>query len=181
LAILIERMITLEARWPTLELAPFYQAALVFGLSLTNHHFIALMTAPAFIPTLSRVARARGWKPVAFAAALTFVGLLTYVYLPVRAGTAPPIDLGHPADASSFFWVVSARAYQHTNTIQAQPLFDRMLDVVLALDESLHIVTLRRLGATSCSRYTKGRMDLDLGRARLCACPRLARLCSGQP
>ncbi len=142
LAILIERMITLEARWPTLELAPFYQAALVFGLSLTNHHFIALMTAPAFIPTLSRVARARGWKPVAFAAALTFVGLLTYVYLPVRAGTAPPIDLGHPADASSFFWVVSARAYQHTNTIQAQPLFDRMLDVVLALDESLHIVTL---------------------------------------
>lgn len=142
LAILVERMVTLEARWPTLELAPFYQAALVFGLSLTNHHFIALMTAPAFLPTLLRVGRARGWKPVAYAASLTFVGLLTYVYLPVRAGAAPPIDLGHPHDASSFFWVVSARAYQHTNSIQAEPLLDRMLDVILALDESLHFVTL---------------------------------------
>ena len=142
LAILVERMVTLEARWPTLELAPFYQGAFVFGLSLTNHHFIALMTVPAFLPTLTRVARARGFRPVAYAAALTFVGLLTYVYLPLRAGTQPPIDLGHPTDASSFFWVVSARAYQHTNALQPAPLLDRMFDVVLALASSLHFVTM---------------------------------------
>jgi hypothetical protein len=73
---------------------------------------------------------------VRFGAALA-LGLCTYVYLPVRASTSPPIDLGHPTDPASFFWVVSARAYQGSHALSETPLGDRMLDVLLALVENV--------------------------------------------
>jgi hypothetical protein len=142
LALVLERFVALEARWPTLDLRPLYQAGLVLGLGLSNHHFMAVLTLPALAPTLARAYRARGLRPLGFFAAAVAVGLCTYLYLPVRASTDPPIDLGHPTDPASFFWVVSARAYQGTHALQESPLSDRLLDVVLALLENLHPVTL---------------------------------------
>ncbi len=141
-AIVLERFVALEARWPTLDVRPLYHAGLALGLGLTNHHFMMLLTLPALAPTLARAYRARGPRPLLLFAGAVATGLLTYLYLPVRAGTNPPIDLGHPTDLASFYWVVSARAYQGTHALQAEPLFDRMLDVVLALVENLHVVTI---------------------------------------
>lgn len=142
LAIVLERVIALEARWPTLDVRPLHHAGLALGLGLANHHFMALLTVPAILPTLARVARARGWRSLAIFAGAVTMGLATYLYLPIRAATQPPIDLGHPTDPSNFFWVVSARAYQSTHALESDPLLFRVLDVTIALAEDLHIVTL---------------------------------------
>ncbi len=142
LAIAIERVVTLEARWPTLELAPLHHAGLALGLGLANHHFMAFLVVPALLPTLARVARARGARPLALFSAAVALGLSTYLYLPIRARTSPPMDLGHPADLANFFWVVSARAYQHTYAIEGDPFGVRALEVVAALADELHLATL---------------------------------------
>jgi hypothetical protein len=142
LAIVIERIVALEARWPTLDVSPLHHAGLALGLGLANHHFMAFLTVPALLPTLARVVRARGPRALAIFCAAVAAGLSTYLYLPIRASTHPPIDLGHPTDLASFFWVVSARAYQGTHAIEADPLGVRVLDVTVALAEDLHLVTL---------------------------------------
>lgn len=142
LAIAIERIVTLEARWPTLELAPLYHAALAIGLGLANHHFMAFLVVPALLPTLLRVVRARGTRPLLLSVLAASLGLLTYAYLPIRARTNPPMDLGHPADFANFWWVVSARAYQHSYAIESDPLGLRILSVLASLAEDLHIATL---------------------------------------
>ncbi|GAB4209666.1 MAG: hypothetical protein OHK0013_29330 [Sandaracinaceae bacterium] len=142
LAIVIERFVTLEARWPTLDVRPLYQAGLVLGLGLSNHHFMAVLLLPALAPTLARVYRARGGRPLSRFGSAVALGLSTYVYLPVRASTSPPIDLGHPTDLASFLWVVSARAYQGSHALSETPFGDRMLDVVLALAENVQVAGL---------------------------------------
>lgn len=142
LAIALERVVHLEASWPTHDIKPLYVAALVFGLGLANHHFMGLLVLPAFAPTLARVYRARGARPLLLASVAVGIGLCAYVYLPVRASTSPPIDLGHPTDFGRFYWVVSAQAYQSTHAIETDPLAFRLIDVVVQLAENLHVVPL---------------------------------------
>jgi hypothetical protein len=142
LAIVLERIVALEARWPTLDVTPLHHAGLALGLGLANHHFMALLTLPALLPTLARVWRARGTRSIALFSGAVLAGLSTYAYLPIRASTEPPMDLGHPTDPSSFFWVVSARAFQTTHALESDPLVFRLMDVTIALAENLHVVTL---------------------------------------
>lgn len=142
LAIALERIVHLEASWPTHDIKPLYVASLAFGLGLANHHFMGLLVLPAFAPTLARVFRARGGRSLLLAGLAVGIGLLAYAYLPVRASTSPPIDLGHPTSFDRFFWVVSARAYQSTHAIESDPLAIRMIDVVVQLAENLHILPL---------------------------------------
>jgi hypothetical protein len=142
LAIALERVVLLEASWPTHDIKPLYVAALAFGLGLANHHFMGLLVLPAFAPTLARVFRARGSRPLLLSGIAVSVGLSAYIYLPVRAATSPPIDLGHPTNLDRFFWVVSARAYQSTHAIESDPLLVRMIDVIVQLAENLHVVPL---------------------------------------
>ncbi|UJR86129.1 protein O-mannosyl-transferase family [Sandaracinus amylolyticus] len=138
LAIAIERIVALEASWPTHDVRPLSVAALALGLALANHHFMAVMTLPAIAPTLARVYRARGPRSLVVAAGALAAGLAAYVYLPVRSSTDPPVDLGHPTDLSRFFWVVSARAYQHTNVLEDAGPIDRAIDVMIAIVETVH-------------------------------------------
>lgn len=139
-SVVIERVLTLEARWPTSDVRPLYVAALFFGLSLANHHFVGFLVLPAVAPTLARVMRARGVRPLVLSGVAVLIGLLPYVYLPIRASNEPPMDLGHPTDPASLFWVVSAQAYQHTNLLSMDPLVVRLLDVGESLVENLHAV-----------------------------------------
>ena len=135
----VERLLTLEARWPTLDIRPVYGAALAFGLSLSNHHFLGLLVLPAAAPTLARVVRSRGVRPLAWCAALATAGASTFAYLPLRAAQNPPLNLGQPTDLAKFFWVVSAQAFQkNTGSQVPQPWDERMLDVLLQLWTHLH-------------------------------------------
>lgn len=139
LSIAIERIVTLEASWPTRDLSPLPAAALALGLSLANHHFMGFLCFPAIAPTLARVYRARGLRPLAVSLGMIAAGLTTYVYLPIRAATQPPMNLGNPTSLTRLYWVVSAQAYQGTHVLQAEPLGERFLDVTLSLVESLHV------------------------------------------
>ena len=60
IAIAIERVVRLEAAWPTHDVKPLYVAALAIGLSLANHHFMGVLVLPALAPSMARVYRARG-------------------------------------------------------------------------------------------------------------------------
>lgn len=104
-------------------------AAFALGLGLTNHHFIALLLVPAFVPLLWKTVRARRLGSVAAASALGALALSTYLYLPLRARGEPPLNLGDPSSWSRFFWVVSGKVYEHI-VPNEQTLHERMLDVI---------------------------------------------------
>lgn len=126
----LERIVALEAAWPTVNIKPLYVAAFTTGLGLANHHFLTFLLLPAVAPTLARVHGARGARPVLLSVALGLAGLVTYAYLPLRAAAGPNLNLGAPTDASRLFWVVSAEAFQkNTGGGVPQPLDERFLDV----------------------------------------------------
>lgn len=138
----IERLVALEAAWPTADLRPLYQASVALGLALANHHFLALLLLPAGAATLARAVAARGPRPVWLGAGLVASGVLLYLYLPLRAERAA-LALGHPNSASRLWWVVSAEAFQK-NQGEGVPgtLGDRLVDVFVHLAENLHVATL---------------------------------------
>lgn len=142
LAIAIERVVALEAAWPTSDVRPLYVAALAIGLGLANHHFMAVMVLPAIAPTMARVYRARGLRPLGISGGAIAIGLSAYAYLPVRASTDPPVDLGHPADLERFWWVVSARAYQHADELSSASPLERTFEVVVAIVDTFHVLPL---------------------------------------
>lgn len=134
----IERVIALEAAWPTHDVRPLYVACLALGLGLANHHLVAFLALPALAPTLARVYRAKGPRPLWLAGLAIAVGLASYIYLPIRAGTDPPANLGDPTDPSRIFWVVSARVYAHDMGLEAvQPLHERFADLLTILGQNL--------------------------------------------
>ncbi|HUH04149.1 MAG TPA: DUF2723 domain-containing protein, partial [Kofleriaceae bacterium] len=89
-------------------------AGLLGGLSLANHHLIALtVLVPA---AMFVVLRRRADRPRATLLSLTavagIVGLAALLYLPVRASRHPEVNWGAPDTAERFAWMVSARAFQ---------------------------------------------------------------------
>ncbi len=116
-----------------------FTAAFVWGLSLCNHHFLALLLLPAAVLALHQVAFGVGLRCVGF----TLLGLLPYVYLPLRALRGPTPNFGQPTSLSRVFWVVSAQAF-HKNTGHQvpEPAAKRVLDVLAVYDENISIVGL---------------------------------------
>lgn len=138
----IERLVRLEASWPTSDARPLYHASFALGLALANHHFLGLLLLPAGAATLARVVAARGRRPFLVGAGLVLSGLILYLYLPLRAGRAF-LTLGEPDTAARVWWVVSAQAFQKNQGAGVpDPLGDRTLDVLVQLGEGLHVVTL---------------------------------------
>ncbi|MCA9610022.1 MAG: DUF2723 domain-containing protein [Myxococcales bacterium] len=136
--IAIERIVALEAAWPTHDVRPLYTATLALGLGLANHHFMAFLVFPALAPTLARVYRARGTRPLWLSGLALAVGLASYVYLPIRGSQQPMMNLGDPTDPSRFYWVVSARVYaQHIGTEAPQPIGERYADLLALVGENL--------------------------------------------
>jgi tetratricopeptide (TPR) repeat protein len=145
--IAIERVIHLETSWPTRDVRPIYVAALAVGLALANHHFLAFLLLPAIAPTLARIQRVKGARPLVLAGAVAAVGLSTYVYLPMRAHAKAALALGDPSSLDRLYWVVSAQAFQKSSTLTPEPLLDRFADVLVSTVESLHVLpTLMALG-----------------------------------
>ncbi|MBN2527322.1 MAG: DUF2723 domain-containing protein [Deltaproteobacteria bacterium] len=90
-------------------------ASFIFGLGLTNHHFIMMVSLPAAIPALVALAKNRHHKPaLQYGKMLSAVviGLLPYLFLPLRSAASVSVSLGSTHSLKDFFWVVSAKAYQ---------------------------------------------------------------------
>lgn len=113
-------------------------AALAFGLALANHHFLALLLVPGVIVLATEDALA-SWRRtlrllLAGCLPAALVGLLPYVHLLLRAGAPGAVSLGTATSASSFFWVVSARAFQRAMVDPpTTPFGDRAVDAAMVV------------------------------------------------
>jgi hypothetical protein len=87
--------------------------ALAAGLSLANHPLVAL-ELPVLAVWLLAVDRRRVLAPglLAASAALFALGLCVYLYLPLRARSDPPVNVGNPATLSAMIAHVSREAYR---------------------------------------------------------------------
>ena len=88
--------------------------ALVLGLGLTNHHYLVLLTLPAFAVLLLTRPEGRGWlAPRRLLPLLGIVaaGLLVYAFLPLRASAGIDLAWGDPTRPGGFLRMVSARAF----------------------------------------------------------------------
>lgn len=108
-----------------------YTAAFVWGLSLCNHHLLAFLLLPAAMVALQTFSFATALRATGF----VFLGLLPYLYLPLRAGQGPIPNFGEPTSVGRFFWLVSAKAFQkNTGEGVPEPWGQRIFDVVAACE-----------------------------------------------
>jgi hypothetical protein len=143
LCIVFERLLRISLSEPERDVRLLYQAGLALGLALANHHYIALLAVVPSLWLLVGICRAWGLGPVARSTAFACGGLLTYLYLPLRALREPFLNLGDPSTPERLFWVVSARAFQKSVSLDTVAPFDeRLADVLVATGEDLHLVTL---------------------------------------
>ncbi len=139
-------------------------AALAFlcGLSLCNHHTIVLLF-PALVlfvlyPILQALKRPR-YLLASIAAFL--LGLLPYLYLPLRASSGPYINFQNPSSLSNFVKVIT-RQYYGTSRLWKGPAADHRLDLVFdfikTLGNQVHIagIALGILGIFYLARKRSG-------------------------
>jgi hypothetical protein len=120
-----------------------YAAGLALSFGLANHHLLAVLMTICFLPLGLPVIRERGGAFARRLIGFSFVGLLTYIYLPLRAWNNPAINLGDPDTPGRFFWVISAEVFQkNTGGGVPEPLEARAMDVLEVLGESLQWPTL---------------------------------------
>ena len=82
-------------------------AAFVCGLGASNHLEMGVVgLAVGVFALISRPAILRRWKLLGTCAGVAILGLLPYVYLPLRARAHPLLDWGHPVTPRSFAAVV---------------------------------------------------------------------------
>lgn len=89
-----------------------YLFSFLYGLSLTNHHLMALL-GPAYIlyifweePSLIKNIK---WYIIMLS--LFVLGLTPYLYLPIRAGANPFLNWGDPSNFQRFFFHISRKIY----------------------------------------------------------------------
>jgi len=115
-----------------------YLSAFIFGLGLTNHHFIMLAALPASIPALVMLTKNRGGAGAAKTSVkmglIALSGLLPYLFIPLRSAAGAPISLGAIRTVADFFWVVSAKVYQKSMAKEhVVSLDDRTVDAIMTL------------------------------------------------
>lgn len=114
-----------------------YAAAFVWGLSLCNHHLIAFLLLPAALVALPSFPFAVGARAVGLAC----IGLMPYLYLPLRAARSPIPNFGEPSSLGRFIWLVSAKAFQkNTGSGVPEPIEKRAFDVLTAFEGHFTIV-----------------------------------------
>jgi len=139
----LERLVKLAADRELSDVRPMYAASFYLGLGLANHHFMSVLAVPALLHGLWRVVRKYGAGSLGWTLASGSVGLVSYLYLPLRAASHPAMDLGHPASLRSFFWVVSAQVYaRRIGSQAAQTMSQRFADLLVILVEQFAMIGL---------------------------------------
>jgi tetratricopeptide (TPR) repeat protein len=113
----------------------FVAALLVAGLGATNHTFMAVWAA-AFVAFALATRPVLLRRPAALAAgALAFlVGLLPYLYLPIRSRQDPVLDWGNPESLAALVGVVTRRDFWARRFLEGPAdLFPIAADFALSL------------------------------------------------
>jgi Protein of unknown function (DUF2723) len=83
-------------------------SAFLMGLCLTNHLTSGLLLpASLLLVALVDWRRLVDFRLVAGGAGLFLIGLIPYLYLPIRAAMDPPMEANNPTDLGRFWYVVS--------------------------------------------------------------------------
>jgi len=90
----------------------FYLLAFVFGLALTNHHTILFLTPALIFLVLATNPKLLTQPKFLLPASFFFLlGLLPYIYLPVRASQNPVLTWGDPDTVGKFLHHILRRDY----------------------------------------------------------------------
>jgi len=108
--------------------------ALLLGFGLTNHHYLVLLTLPAFVVFLLTRPEGRAWlAPRRLLPLLGFAtaGLLVYAFLPLRAAAGNELAWGDPTRWEGFFSMISARAFHLSVTeMPRAPFFEACTSII---------------------------------------------------
>jgi hypothetical protein len=85
---------------------------LLAGLALGNHVTIALMVLGWLVAVAAGAPQGARLRSVTARLPWIGLGLLVYLYLPLRAATQPPINWGSPDTLAGFWWTVSGAPYR---------------------------------------------------------------------
>jgi hypothetical protein len=86
--------------------------ALVVGLALGGHITVAVLAAAWLALTTARTPAQARARATARRLAWAGLGLLVYLYLPLRAAAHPPVNWGAPYTWEGFWWVISGQPYR---------------------------------------------------------------------
>ena len=109
--------VALALRWdaaPNTRGGHVLAVALLLGFGLTNHHYLVILTLPAFACFLLTRGEGRTWlKPRRLLPLLgiALAGLMVYAFLPMRSGAGADLAWGDATRPGGFFSMVSARAF----------------------------------------------------------------------
>jgi hypothetical protein len=106
--LVIEALVRFELSEPTDDRRTLYTAAFVQGLAFANHHVFALLLLAAGAPTLGRVFARRGFLGLMGHVAAPIIGFSAWVYVPIRGGLHPAINIGEASRLTRTFWVLNA-------------------------------------------------------------------------
>lgn len=96
-----------------------YLFSFLYGLSLCNHHSMALL-GPVYLfyilaVDLKLLVR---FKSIGIMFAVFTIGLLPYIYLPIRSLSNPPVDWGNPENLVNFLDHLFRRQYGNLSQVQ---------------------------------------------------------------
>ncbi len=139
-----------------------YLFAFVLGLSFTHHQTIVLLLPSLFLLALDLfppISRPR-WR-ILLTACFFLLGLLPFLYLPIRASMRPYINVGDPSNLSNFVKVVTRSSYGTTSLWYgptAESRLDLFFDFTKTLGQELTIFGLfiGIVGMVSMARHRKG-------------------------
>jgi hypothetical protein len=107
-----------------------YVSAFVYGLGLTNHLLIVLLV-PAILYFLwitdKKILLFEKPKVLGKMIVFLFLGLIPYIYLPIRGFQAPLIDWGNPTTIENFFRLITGKIYKETMFAASLP---QLLDTI---------------------------------------------------
>lgn len=142
-----------------------YWFAFLYGLSLTNHTMMILL-APAFLFYIVLTAGKKffsDYKAVVLLFLLWLLGLLFYLYLPLRSLANPPLDWGNP-ETWRAMWRHISRAQYHDLALTGQGSKLILAETFFAnLSKEFNLVTaLLALGGLAALAVKKWRLGIYL-------------------
>lgn len=122
-------LVALALSWP--DARGFWLVSLLFGLGLGHHHLLLFAAPGLFVLFWKRRFSKRAW---AGAAGFFVLGLMVYLYLPVRSFRQPFLDWEDPETFGRFWGVVSRARYGSFQLAQGAPeprSLDRLIEQIV--------------------------------------------------
>ncbi|MEW6680738.1 MAG: DUF2723 domain-containing protein [bacterium] len=114
----------------------------LFGLSLTNH-LTSVLIFPAIVCWLILKRKPLFFKKIALILIFFSLGLLPYLYLPIRSLTHPVLDWANPTTLERFVYYVSGR--QYTYLLSNQNILNNFFNWFSFLKDQFSILSLLAL------------------------------------